>query len=517
MLRRHRPSEWPRGGRAALKEPAHPAGCVSVLIATSAAVGSGGQPSVLRALCPLSPLRVIPDVCSRRAGGCGRAARPSAARVSRTRPHRRPQTPAPRHGRTEPPGGSAGPSATPSGPDDAPGAPHRHALCSRGRLPGQGLRASHAGAPTFGHWVPAGSEGSRLSGHSRAAACSQAPPTHPPSEPSEVTPPLGGPAPAVWASASLQHTHVRGASPGCLGPVRAGLTRAPRFLPTEVAAGLTRRGHAPRQGQAPQRDVQSQRGWPGPPPQLGLQQGAWKSRGAGKAQRSKRRPPNERAVGTGEPCPAPGPQPSGTCSLERQRGSTGGWPHHPLLPPVSRHPGDGRCRNSIFSRNHWSEPGALGHAGGCLPQGRRVPAPALSSARCGRVPRWSHSASLPPPRPGCPDTGHRARRGPARSGDPGGRRARQQLETGAGCVSPARGAPGGGARVHFLPRGRLPSDPVQRGPRPGRGCGVGPHPAVAPRWSAPPAGRHAVSSCVAERPRHGRAHGGPSLSPLGPL
>lgn len=69
MLRRHHPSEWPRGGRAALKELAHPAGRVSVLIVTSAAVGSGGQPSVLRALCPLSPLRVIPDVCSRRAGG----------------------------------------------------------------------------------------------------------------------------------------------------------------------------------------------------------------------------------------------------------------------------------------------------------------------------------------------------------------------------------------------------------------------------------------------------------------
>lgn len=69
MLRRHHPSEWPRGGRAALKELAHPAGRVSVLIVTSAAVGSGGQPSVLRALCPLSLLRVIPDVCSRRAGG----------------------------------------------------------------------------------------------------------------------------------------------------------------------------------------------------------------------------------------------------------------------------------------------------------------------------------------------------------------------------------------------------------------------------------------------------------------
>lgn len=145
-------------------------------------------------------------------GGSGKAARPSAARVSRTRPHRRPQTPAPRHGRTEPPGGSAGPSATPSGPDDAPGAPHRHALCSRGRLPGQGTAGLSRGSPNLWSLGP-----SRLRGVQAQwpLTCSrvQPGPPHPPT----VRAIRGDPA-------------TRWPRPGCLGLGLAAAHACPRCV-----------------------------------------------------------------------------------------------------------------------------------------------------------------------------------------------------------------------------------------------------------------------------------------------
>lgn len=216
-----------------------------------------------------------------------------------------------------------------------------------------------------------------------------------PSEPSEVTLPLRWPSTeCLGRGLAAVHARICVPSPGCLGPVRPGLTHALRFLPTEAAAGLTHRGRVLLQGQAPQRDMKSRRGWPGAASAAQAAAGRMKIKRNRKGTERYNRGFQTRGLWTrGSPRPW-SPRPPALGALNTDTGTAGGVSAGCTAPCSSPFP-DARLMKDAeitsFSRTTLRLNQALGHAGGCFPQGHCVPVP------CPReVPVTPH------PHPRCP-------------------------------------------------------------------------------------------------------------------